>query len=173
MSENELVTTNRVSGSLKQVEPPHPLNPFENRDLGGAFWTTLDLQTQEGRYLSDDAFGPTVDDMSKWINKTFIARDVLVHDAQTTDEQTGEVIPLVRVVLIGANGGMVAWTGRGATRSLTRIGQTWGPPPWVDGLPIKITEIAVGANKRTHLLTVDQEAVVKQLADSKGARPSV
>lgn len=77
---------------------------------------------------------------------------VLGHLVQITDEDTGEVNLVPRVVLVCADGTAYQCASEGIRRSVALLMQYYGQAPWKD-LSVKIEQVNTRKGRRTFLLT--------------------
>jgi hypothetical protein len=156
MSEkNELVPVPEAQALV--TSNANPLNPFVTDARQAAFWTSLPIATQEGKFMAQEAMSGEVESMDRWLNRVFIAEHALSHPFTKVDPESGEEFNGIRVVLISPAGDMVAFCSAGATRCLRRLAMMYGPPPWNRGLPLECGQIPLGDKKRTYTLKVPRD----------------
>lgn len=73
---------------------------------------------------------------------------VYADEVTKTDNNTGEQVTLLRVVLIDDKGVSYQTFSEYALRSLRVILQAYGPPPWPEPIPVKVIA-SKSSNKRT------------------------
>lgn len=90
------------------------------------------------------------------IGETLELVDVVAHPAQVVDEETGEVVEILRTVLIDKDGVSYSASSVGITNSLEKIFAIVGMPSWADEpLKVKIKQIATGnGNNKVNTLVL-------------------
>lgn len=86
-------------------------------------------------------------------SNVFPTRYYLAHVTDYVDDD-GEVIPMVRVVLIGPQMETLSFVSEGAIRSLDLIRSLCGDGPWSPPLPISVVQVKTRRNRRTYRLVV-------------------
>lgn len=80
-------------------------------------------------------------------------KDVYVEAVQCTNEETGEIIPCPRIVLIDANGKSYQCVSKGVFGSLKKLFTVYGEPKsWTNPIPLKVRLIPLGTR---NVLTLD------------------
>ena len=87
-----------------------------------------------------------------YINKIIVVKDVLAEQIELTNEETGEVEPAVRVVLIDVKGESYQAVSMGIFNALKKAIAIFGSPTWEDGLKCLIKQVSVGKGS---MLTFD------------------
>lgn len=152
-------------------------NPFDILGPSGgepAFWTTLNLDDPKEAWVAKDIFVREVDDMDKWVNKTFTVCHIVRHPFEKQGDG-GELYQLVRTILISPNlKEAVSFPGRGATGCLRRICSIpgIGLPPWKNGIPLVVGSVQLANNQRTHTLTLP-EGYLESIFAERGSAPKV
>lgn len=80
-------------------------------------------------------------------------KDVYVEAVQCTNEETGEIIPCPRIVLICADGSSYQCVSKGVYGSLKKLFTVYGEPKnWTSPIPLKVRLIPLGTR---NVLTLD------------------
>lgn len=86
------------------------------------------------------------------INKVINVKDVLAEFIEVTNEETGELEPAPRVVLIDENGESYQAVSKGIFNAVKKAIATFGAPTWDEPLPCLIKQVSLGKNQ---MLTFD------------------
>lgn len=86
-------------------------------------------------------------------SNVFPTRYYLAHVTEYIDDD-GEMIPMVRVVLIGPQMETLAFVSEGAIRSLDLIRSLCGDGPWNPPLPLSVVQVKTRRNRKTYRLVV-------------------
>lgn len=150
-----------------EIEPGTAMVPHKDNELAlgigpqgpPRFWTSLDPNKPEDAWMFQELMTDRGESIDKWIGKTFVAVHCLRHRCQKVDEESGELVDLIRTVLIADNGDTCAWFGGKATQCLMSICSMplIGSPPWKPALPLEVTQVSFAGKKRMHLLKVPKE----------------
>jgi hypothetical protein len=140
---NEITTTT--------TEMPVTLSTMGN---GGRLVTSIDTSTREG---SIKAFNASQDPerLDEHLNEEITIKDVIMQNVQVTDEQTGEVTPSVRTILITPEGNAYSATSVGIVNSLHQIFSLFGEPQtWSEPLVVKVLQKHSRTNSMYKFLTL-------------------
>lgn len=111
-----------------------------------AVWTSLNQDNPEKILLAmQDADYSLIDYMDEHPGAVLLLQDVLIHNIQLTDEETGELKTEPRTVLIDVDGKRYASVSRGVIGSLQKIFPLFGIPPYDP--PMAITARRVKTRK--------------------------
>lgn len=100
--------------------------------------TSLDVSTPAGRSAMYRAMMSPSKGIKDVVNTTIELSDVLVHRAQFTKEDTGELVDTLRIVLILADGSTIACMSQGIAKSLAIYCACFTPPPWPRGVQFRV-----------------------------------
>lgn len=93
--------------------------------------------------------------VSDCINQAFQLADVYIELVEMTQEDTGEVRQVPRVVLFAADGTTYAATSQGVYNAIQRLSLVYGPPSWKTApIPVVIRQIQI-QQKRFYTLDVE------------------
>lgn len=149
---NDLVKTDNGNGAqpVAKPEPTGPLAKFLGS--GPKTWTTIKVESDRGREDYMKALG-TADRLAKQcVGHELFIRDLLIHEVELTDDQTGEVFPAARLVLIEHNGNTISTTSDSLIGGFSHLLQLYGKGPWSPTLCITIK--AVKARKMGEYLQI-------------------
>lgn len=126
----------------------HPAPAWMLGSSGPNFFTSLKpANEQERAALASALMAPTgrVEDL---IGKTIRLTHVVCQPTETVDEGTGEVVPLVRTILITDDGSSYACSSGGILRSLQMLYTIYGSAPWSPGLPLEVQQQSLKSGHR-------------------------
>lgn len=112
------------------------------------FWTSLDLKSERGKRLYMRAKRAVDHDAGDFLNQTFKLTDVLIHQASEVDPATGEERTWTRYCLFTDEDKIISGGSDTVREALADLCVLEGPPPWTDGIAVKLVSIKT-ANKRT------------------------
>lgn len=92
--------------------------------------------------------------IAKMINKQIAIKDVYAETVEITNEATGEINSVPRVVLIDADGKSYAAASTGIFNAVKRLFQTFGAPTWSPPVVVEIQQIDRGVDKKILTLKV-------------------
>ena len=131
MNNNEVMVVNKAD--LASVDMMNMLqNPGEN-----FLCSIQDDGTRASKVKIYNAINGAENSLTDFIGKPLEIVDVVAHPVQLMDEETGEVVNTVRVVLIDKNGVGYSAVSQGVVNSLARIFQIVGMPSWKNE-PVKM-----------------------------------
>lgn len=82
-----------------------------------------------------------------FINQKINAVDVFVEMVELTDNDSGEIFEMPRVVIFDKDGTTYTATSKGIYNALTRLIAVYGVPSWDPALPLVIKQITRGDRK--------------------------
>lgn len=135
--EKELISMDDLLEQLK-----HPSNSF--------FCSIADDGTRKSKIRIYNAVNSADGKLSDHIGEVLEVEDVVAHPVMLVDEETGELIPCLRTVLVTTDGKTYAAVSQGITNSLNKIFGIVGMPSWkVDPVKMKIRQVKTrnGNNK--------------------------
>lgn len=140
-----------MANEIATVEAPATLT---NMGDGGKLVTSIDTSTREG---SIKAFNASQDPerLDEHLNEEITIKDVIMQNVQVTDNQTGEVTPAVRTILVTPEGKAYAATSIGIVNSLHQIFTLFGEPQtWSEPLTVKVMQKHSRTNSMYKFLTL-------------------
>ena len=81
------------------------------------------------------------------VGKEIAIRDVVVATCRFVDEETGEITPGNRTILIDTNGVSYGCSSTGVYNALRNLIAIFGTPTWSDGLSVRVGQISKGVNR--------------------------
>lgn len=118
------------------------------------YWTSLDLETDEGKRDFIRAKGEDGLDFDKVKGTTVAIRDILCHEAETANKETGEVTYWIRNVLILEDGTLVSGGSQGIRNSLADMIAVYGNPPWKPAIKVAVKERKTASKRKMHYLEI-------------------
>jgi Phage Single-stranded DNA-binding protein len=116
------------------------------------YWTSLDLSTDRGQILYMKCKGAETVPGTTMIGKTLEVTDILVHEVEDIDDETGEVYFWVRYCLVLKDDTIVSGGSQGIRNSLADIIELKGSPPWKGGIKVKLVSQKTSKKFSVHLL---------------------
>ena len=104
---------------------------------GKFFCSIADDGTRKSKVAIFNAINGADESVADHIGEVLEITDVVAHPVTLTDEDTGEIINTLRVVLIDKNGKTYTAVSEGITNSLSRVFSIIGMPSWKDD-PVKM-----------------------------------
>ena len=120
----------------------------------GAVNTTLKGATVEDRKALYTALNDA-EKMSDHLNETFVLRHVVAQAIEIADQETGELIPALRTVLITDTGAAYAAVSNMLYQSVQNLIGIFGQPSdWPDGLTVKVVQKSSGNGRRFYAISL-------------------
>lgn len=154
---NESTTMERVNGDdvATATMLPAAIQPGFDLNAGKlAFWSSLPTTNRQDKALILAALQDSDERLDALIGKGWMTKNLLAHPVAVTDEETGEILMAVRLVLIAPDGQTAACCSAGAVRSATAIIQLYGQPPWDPPLYLTVKQVTTRKGRRTFVLGV-------------------
>lgn len=136
----EIVKT-QVLGQLAMARP---------EDL--RIWSSLDDGSIDAKKKAYNATVNQTASIESMIGKTISVVHVVVHPANLENEETGEVVTLLRTILIDSDGNSYGCMSKGLLSDLAKIEAIIGPPPWKEGLQLRPIQVSIGKGHRVFKL---------------------
>ena len=113
------------------------------------FCSIQDDGSRKSKVAIYNAINNAENSLTDFIGKPLEIVDVVAHPVTLTDDETGEIVQALRVVLIDKNG--IGYTGvsQGITNSLARIFKIIGMPTWKEPVKMEVKQVKTrnGNNK--------------------------
>ena len=90
--------------------------------------------------------------LSDVVNTTIMLKDIYAEQVDFADEETGEITPGVRIVLVDENGTSYGCASQGVFNAINKLISIFGEPTWETPIPVKVKEIKKG-KKSLYTLT--------------------
>lgn len=113
------------------------------------FCSIQDDGTRKSKVAIYNAINNAENSLTDFIGKPLEIVDVVAHPVTLTDEETGEIVQALRVVLIDKNGVGYTAVSQGITNSLARIFKIIGMPTWKEPVKLEVKQVKTrnGNNK--------------------------
>lgn len=113
------------------------------------FCSIQDDGTRKSKVAIYNAINNAENSLTDFIGKPLEIVDVVAHPVTLTDEETGEIVQALRVVLIDKNGVGYTAVSQGITNSLARIFKIIGMPTWKEPVKMEVKQVKTrnGNNK--------------------------
>lgn len=120
--------------------------------------TSIDRSTPEGRAKLFLALQAESMPLGELLGESITVQDVVVHPAQSVDEETGGLKSFLRVVMIGPDGELYSCASTGIVEALSKFSWVFGSPPWVPPLKFRTKQV-VNGKKRYYTIEVDPSSI--------------
>lgn len=125
-------------------------------DSSAGYVTNIKGEGMERAALITQSLSVPSHDLDSLNGEVFRAQYYLANVVDFISE-TGEIVPLPRIVLISPDGETLAFTSEGALRSFDLIRQLLGDGPWAPPLPISAVPIKTRRGYRTFRLILGEK----------------
>lgn len=134
-------------------------NPFDITapQPGQGVWTSLPLDTDQGKRLAMVAATGACEPLANHIGEVIEVKDVLVHGVDLADQQTGEISTHARVVIFGPDGAAYQAVSEGIIKALRYLASLYGPPSWSPALKLIPRQLSTKGGRRYFTLEVAPE----------------
>lgn len=157
VAETEVVTADTTE--IAEVVPASGFNAVSVSELANPSESAMYCSIHtDGSMTSKAAIFNAVNSpdrkLSEYIGEVINLKDIVAHPIQLIDENTGELLDALRVVLIDANGTSYEAVSNGVANAINRILQIFGQPDtWAEPIKVKPVQKQTrnGNNKVTTL----------------------
>lgn len=108
---------------------------------------SMKAETQEEKTKLYNAMNNPDKRLGDCINKTINAKDLYVEIVSCTNEETGEVTPCPRIVIIDDKGVSYQCVSIGIYSAIKKIIQVFGAPTWTTPIKLEVIQITKGNRK--------------------------
>lgn len=115
-------------------------------DAGTRMATSLNLDKPDNRRALARAMGGDLLQLTEQVNAELDIANYLVHEYDKSDEETGEVTRLVRLVVFSGDGTPLQCVSKTLLNSLKHLTYAFGPCPWDPPLKVKLRMKRKGEN---------------------------
>jgi hypothetical protein len=130
------------------------MDSFKNPSAA-LYSSITDDGSRETRVKIYNAINSGNDSLSDHIKEVIEVQDIVAHPIQIADENSGEIIDALRVVLVTPDGKTYASVSLGVASSLQKIIPLVGQAPWTPPLKIIPTEVKTRRGFKTLTLTLE------------------
>lgn len=144
-----------TSTALAVVSPDDGISNialFTPGDLQMRPRTTIDVRTPGGQALVSRCQNDCCKQLGELIGQEITVRHVYVKPVEFPNEETGEVITGLRIVLVSPADELYECYSSGIWQSLIDAAATWGQPPWHEGLVCKVVQRNLKSKNRMYRL---------------------
>lgn len=124
---------------------PSSLDPA---NMGKLVWCSYVPATNKEKGALMNALSGQLPKLSTLINTEIEVSNVIFQGAQFTNEQTGEIEPGVRSILVLKDGRMYTACSDGIRGCLGMIFQLFSRPPWNPPMRLAVKQLDIGHNRR-------------------------
>jgi hypothetical protein len=121
-----------------------------------AIWCSWRPTTTTDKQRLLNALHGKVDNLADMLGEPIAVEHVLTQAIDLTNEETGEIVPSIRIVLISPTGEMYQCVSEYAWKALQSIASPYlyGPPPWTNGLKLRCVQHTSGRKRKYYNLEV-------------------
>lgn len=148
-SETALVVSEQSNGLAPVIALDNPLAPSAKR-----FWSSLDLKSPGGQRDYLKAKQGECLPVDGFIGKPIEIVDLLFHEAESLDPETGEMSSWIRGVLITKAREFIGVGSTGIKNSLADIITVRGNPPFDPPLRVMVKQRTTAAKRRMYYLEI-------------------
>lgn len=146
------MTNENTAIQLANAEAVSAISTIVSAEAGATFCSIVNDGTRESSSKLYNAMNNPEFRVSDFINKTINVRDVLIEIRDLTNEETGEIDRVPRVVLIDKDGKGYQATSKGIYMAVKNAYIAFGAAPWTDPLEFTIKQ---RPTKNGSMLTAD------------------
>lgn len=152
-----------VAGTPKAYYPANLLPNVDQFFRQQAVYTTLDLSKPESQGKLYDMVVGTNENAKEHINKEFVIVNLTIHPVVKTDKETGEMIPLPRIIIETEDGNVIQMFSTGIWQCIQAMKLTGWTPFGNVRQPFMLKAIDIGGDRQIYKLI---RPPVKPLAKS-------
>lgn len=115
-------------------------------------YCSMSAETNEEKLKLFKAINDTDKRLSDVVNTVIMLKDIYAEQVNFVDEETGEITPGVRIVLVDDKGTSYGCASQGVFNAISKLISIFGEPTWEPALPVKVKEIKKG-KKSLYTLT--------------------
>lgn len=146
-------------GKARELAPvviPSPIAPYKPMDGVGQFWANWKPESRLDKARLFRAFQQADLSADDVIGKTICVSHILVHPIDIVREDTGEVIPCHRCVLILDDDRTVGFVSNGILKALSLVCMLEGQGPWKPGLGMVVKQLSLKNGRRTYTIDLPE-----------------
>ena len=153
--------TTEIATVTDQPPPPAPVPPAEEErwllpldptEGPPIWWCPWDVTTDEGAALVTHCLGKADHATNEVLNQPFELQALLLHRVELKDQETGELVPLIRTVLVRPDGTTLAACSVGLYMGARVICALKGKGPWSPALLVAVKQQPTRLGRRTYTL---------------------
>lgn len=138
----------------QEIETTNNGAPLTLSGGAGQMATSFDLNSDEGKILALQA-NQENEPLRDHVGETVRVKDVIMQNVEIADEDTGEVTPGVRCVIVAENGDAYSATSKGIVNALHQVFSIMGEPQtWKKPIPMKVVEKSSRTNSMYRFLSL-------------------
>lgn len=151
---NEIVRNNKNNNDIAPVQPS---------DLGrGGVATTIDMSTMKGKVAVYQALADS-ESIADHLEEPFQLKDIIFQGVEVTSQQTGEITPATRTILVAADGRRFSTVSDTIVSDLRTLTAIFGSPDtWDEPLEVSVEERR-GNNKNRYYKLVTAFGEMEQV----------
>lgn len=118
-------------------------------------FSSINAESREDKIKVYNAMNDNEAAIGDMVGKTIEVTDVVAFPVQMVDDATGELIDLVRVVLVDRDGKSYGSVAKGISSSIQKIVGVVGHAPWTPAIKVKPIEKKTRAGFKTLILALE------------------
>lgn len=116
-------------------------------NTSGSMFCSFQPKSDDERAVLFNAMNAPDVRIADHIGQVINVRDVVVEPVEIVDDKSGEIRTSPRVILIDTEDHTYSATSYGIYNALRRLVSIYGLPTWPNGIPVRVKQIARGANR--------------------------
>jgi len=121
------------------------------------FYASFDLKSEQGQDLLFKAAQGADADLFQMHDKVISVEHIYASHAQTIDPDSGEIVELIRIVLVTPEGECFQCYSKGVRKSINLLAGIYGLPPWKGGRPVRVCVERLKGNRNFLTLKMAKE----------------
>ena len=137
----------------EEIATPSMLDSLKNTE--NVFLSTIPNDgSRESQIKIYNAINGDGENLGDHLNKVIEVENFVAHPVQMVDDQTGEIIEALRIVLVTPTGETYASVANGVLSSIQKISGIIGSAPWTPALKLKAVEVKTRKGFKTMTLSL-------------------
>ena len=129
------------------------VSDLTNPAQSAMYCSITDFENVDSKIAVYNAMNNPDEKLADHVNNVIEVKDILAHEIELADEDTGELIRTLRTVLIDTTGKTYVAVSGGVANSVQRILQIFGQPgPWEN--PVKVKPRRVATRNGNNMVTI-------------------
>ena len=146
---------------------PVPSGGFSLEKRSPRFWTNINQDKPENKWLVMHCHQKADLSSEQVVGTTFKLVHILAHPVRVQAQADGELLQLVRCVLVNDEGQTCSFVSQGIYDALELLISTYGPGPFDPSMPCTIRPLKTRAGRQTYEINVPKTYTPKSLKKDK------
>lgn len=122
-------------------------------DLNNAeSYCSINGDSREEKVAMYNAINSPDHKLSDFVGKTLNIKDISIERVDNPSDETGEMVPNARVVLIDENGESYTCVSSGIYSAIKKLVAVFGEPTWEPALPVEVQNLSTKKGRKTMTL---------------------